>query len=263
MRYYDSLGAAGYPISAPCTTMPCSFQEHLDRGSAGGVDYAVGVGSPIPAPTKGRVRNWKGASAGNAVDFFHIDDNGVETGFFDQFMHLKDGGFVAEAVYNPGDTIGYSGNTGASTGPHIHWNARVNGRVVKQWEYFTEETRKDMYLINNGKAEFVIGQEYIHHVSGLAEDAALQAVLGAVIWKGGADFDNILKGFGIPADKVKLVMGGKTWSRVLETLQAVQAGGGGGATPAQIAAAVDASLKDDFAAIPKTVNDDVAKRMGS
>lgn len=136
MIYYDSLGAAGYPISGG-VSMAESFQEHLDRGSAGGVDYAVRTGSPIPAPTRGRVRNWTGNSAGNAVDFFHIDDNGVETGFFDQFMHLKDGGFVAEGVYNPGDTIGYSGNTGSSTGPHIHWNARLNGRVVRQWEYFT------------------------------------------------------------------------------------------------------------------------------
>jgi hypothetical protein len=49
----------------------------------------------------------------------------------------------------------------------------------------------------------------------------------------------------------------RTWSK-LDTIS-----GGGGATPAEIAAAVDASLKDDFAAIPKTVNDDVAKRMGS
>ena len=136
MIYYDSLGAAGYPISGG-VDMATSFQEHLDRGSAGGVDYAVRTGSPIPAPTRGRVRNWTGNSAGNAVDFFHIDDNGVETGFFDQFMHLKDGGFVAEGVYNPGETIGYSGNTGTSTGPHIHWNARLNGRVVRQWEYFT------------------------------------------------------------------------------------------------------------------------------
>ena len=262
MRYYDSLGEAGYPISRPCTTMACSFDEHLARGSQGGVDYAVGVGSPIPAPTRGRVHNWSGSAAGNAVDFYHIDDNGNETGYFDQFMHLSR--FVAEGVYNPGDTIGFSGNTGNSTGPHIHWDARFNGRVVRQWEYFTEdETRKDMFLVNNGSAEFVIGQEYLHHVSGPAEDAALQAVLGAVIWKGGADFDNILKGCGIPADKVKLVMGGKTWSRATETLQAVQAGGGGGATPAQIAAAVDASLKDDFAGIPAAVNNDVAKRMSS
>jgi hypothetical protein len=38
---------------------------------------------------------------------------------------------------------------------------------------------------------------------------------------------------------------------------------GGGATPEAIALAVDASLKDDFAGIPKSVNDDVAKRMSS
>ena len=246
MRYYDSLGEAGYPISLPCTTMPCSFDEHLARGTSG-VDYAVRTGSPIPAPTKGRVRNWSGSSAGNAVDFHHIDDNGNETGYVDQFFHLSR--FVTEGVYEPGATIGFSGNTGDSTGPHIHWQARLNGKIVRQWLFFTEdEKRKDMFLVNNGAAEFVIGQEYIHHVTA-AEDPILQTVLGPVIWKSAADFDQLLKGFGIPADKVKLVMGGKTWSRILETEQLVQAGGGGSTLT--------------VAAIAKGVNDDAAKRMSS
>lgn len=247
MRYYDSLGEAGYPISRPCTTMACSFEEHLARGSSGGVDYAVREGTPVIAPTRGIVENASGSSAGNYVNFRHLDDAGNRTGFYDQFMHLSR--FVSPGEYQPGDTIGFSGNTGFSTGPHIHWDlVNPQGKRVRQWEYFTEETRKDMFLVNNGKDEFVIGQEYIHHVASLAEDAALQAVLGSVIWKGGAEFDNILKGFGIPTDKPAAVKPGKTWSRVIETLQAVQAGGGGGSTPAAIA---------------KAVNDDVAKRMSS
>jgi murein DD-endopeptidase MepM/ murein hydrolase activator NlpD len=247
MRYYDSLGDAGYPISGPpCTTMACSYDEHLARGSHG-VDYAVKTGTPVISPAKGRTSNFSNSSAGNAVELHHVDASGNETGFVDTFMHLSQ--HVAPGLFEAGDIIGYSGNTGSSTGPHIHWVAKLNGNFVRQWEYFTEETRKDMpILVNNGSAEFVIGQEYIHHVSGPAEESALVAVLGPVIWKGGADFDNILKGFGVPADKVKLVMGGKTWSRVIETLQAVQAGGGGGATPQAIA---------------KAVNDDVAKRMSS
>jgi murein DD-endopeptidase MepM/ murein hydrolase activator NlpD len=226
--------------------MACSYDEHLARGSHG-VDYAVATGTPVIAPAKGRTNNFTNSSAGNAVELHHLDEAGNATGFVDIFMHLSR--FVDPGVYEPGATIGFSGNTGSSTGPHIHWVAKLNGAFVRQWEYFTEETRKDMYLVNNGNAEFVIGQEYIHHVSGPAEDAALQAVLGAVIWKGGADFDNILKGFGIPADKVKLVMGGKTWSRVLETEQLVQAGGGGSTLT--------------VAAIAKGVNDDAAKRMSS
>jgi murein DD-endopeptidase MepM/ murein hydrolase activator NlpD len=227
--------------------MACSFDEHLARGSRGGVDYAVGVGTPVIAPTRGVVENASNSSAGNYVNFWHLADDGQRTGFYDQFMHLSR--FVEPGTYELGSTIGFSGNTGNSTGPHIHWDlVNPQGKVVRQWEYFTEETRKDMFLVNNGSAEFVIGQEYLHHVSGPAEESALIAVLGPVIWKGGADFDNILKGCGIPADKVKLVMGGKTWSRATETLQAVQAGGGGGATPTAIA---------------KAVNDDVAKRMAS
>jgi murein DD-endopeptidase MepM/ murein hydrolase activator NlpD len=269
MRYYDSLGQAGYPISRPCTTMPCSFDEHRLRGSQGGVDYAVGVGSPIPAPTRGRVRNWTGSAAGNAVDFYHIDDNGVETNFFDQFMHLKDGGFVAEGVYNPGDTIGYSGNTGFSTGPHIHWNARLNGRVVRQWEYFREDPPKpkDVEMIavrrSTDGAVFILGADYMHHCSapewGLLAKYYTPCVdlddrgLAAVMWA-----------HNIPAGTEKVIIPNKTWSREAVIQQLIESGGGGGgATPAQIAAAVDASLKDDFAGIPKSVNDDVAKRMGS
>jgi murein DD-endopeptidase MepM/ murein hydrolase activator NlpD len=241
MRYYDSMGAAGYPISGG-VTMAQSFQEHLDRGSPGGVDYAVGVGNIIWSPTRGRVSNWSSSGAGNAVNFYHIGDNGQETGFYDQYLHLSKFG-PDGAIFQPGQDIGArSGGTGtSSTGPHIHWDLRnPAGQVVRQWEYFTTEKRKAMQLINNGKAVFTVGQEYLHHVGGPAEEGALKQVLGDVVWVTSGDFDNILKGFGIPADKVKLVMGGKTWSAV-DDIQA-----GSGATPAAIA---------------KAVNDDVSKRM--
>jgi murein DD-endopeptidase MepM/ murein hydrolase activator NlpD len=139
MRYYDSLGEAGYPISGG-VTMAESFQEHLDRGSPGGVDYAVRTGTPIIAPTMGRVRNWYGSGVGNAVNFYHIGDDGEETGFFDQFFHLSEFG-PDGAVYGPGADIGArSGNTGtATTGPHIHWDLRnPQNRVVPQWLYFQD-----------------------------------------------------------------------------------------------------------------------------
>jgi hypothetical protein len=257
VRYFDSLGEAGYPISEPCSTMPCSFDEHLARGSRGGVDFAVGVGSPIPAPTKGRVRNWSNSSAGNAVDFFHIDDSGNETGFYDQFMHLRDGGFVSPGVYEPGATIGFSGNTGSSTGPHIHWDlVNPQGKVVRQWEYFTsdEKPESDMIYVRNMQSGanygfvYLVGQEYVHVVSP-AEVGGTNLLYGAPVdFKTFSSLVTTLGAFNIPADVVPGLKVGQTWSRDLLIQQLIEKGGGGGATPAAIA---------------KAVNDDVAKRMGS
>ena len=268
MRYYDSLGQAGYPISQPCSTMPCSFDEHLARGSRGGVDFAVRTGTPVIAPTKGRVRNWANASAGNAVDFYHIDDNGNETGFYDQFMHLS--AFVSPGVYGPGATIGFSGNTGSSTGPHIHWNlVNPQGRVVRQWEYFREDppkpdkaqevARLEMIYIfcQENNITYLIGQQYIAWPFGKDASNLAKSFGDFKQYAKLADVIAVAKAFGVPEDKVRNVPASRYWSK-LDTIQP-----GGGATPAEIAAAVDASLKDDFAGIPKTVNDDVAKRMSS
>lgn len=92
------------------------------------------------------------------------------------------------------------------------WHVAADGTPTIPYGKINQRKKRTMILVNNGQAEFVLGQEYIHHVSGLAEEATLVAVLGDVIWKGGADFANLLKAFGIPADKPAAVMGGKTWS---------------------------------------------------
>ena len=96
------------------------------------------------------------------------------------------------------------------------WHIAADGTPSVPYSKKTRK-KKTMFLVNNGTAEFVIGQEYIHHVSGPAEEATLKDVLGDVIWKGGTDFANILKAFGIPADKPAAVMGGKTWSLQYDT----------------------------------------------
>jgi hypothetical protein len=262
MRYYDSLGAAGYPISAPCNTMPCSFDEHLARGSRGGVDFAVGVGSPVYAPTLGVVENATNPSAGNYVNFRHIGDNGQPTGFYDQFMHLSR--FVTPGWYSPGAIIGYSGNTGSSTGPHIHWDlVNPQGKVVRQWEYFTNDPIKkkatDMYynkVLTTGW-HYVVTAEYIRTITA-AEVPHVAHNMGAP--KDHAKLEDFIfwcQALGIPESVVRgLSATNRSWSK-LDTIS------GGGATPEAIALAVDASLKDDFAGIPKSVNDDVAKRMSS
>jgi peptidoglycan hydrolase-like protein with peptidoglycan-binding domain len=67
---------------------------------------------------------------GNYIRFHHGN------GFIDEYLHLKDGGFVAEGNYKQGQIIGYSGSTGQSTGPHIHWHLiDPSGRRVNPLDY--------------------------------------------------------------------------------------------------------------------------------
>lgn len=126
MPYKNMLSQ--YPISD-------GWAAHVARGSLGGIDFACGVGTPIPAPTDGRVENIpNNGSGGNTVNLYHAD------GKKDQFMHLSR--FVNPGNYKQGQIIGYSGGkagapgSGSSTGPHIHWHLILpGGRRVNPLEY--------------------------------------------------------------------------------------------------------------------------------
>ena len=89
-----------------------------------GIDYAAPVGTPIHAPADGTLifRGWKGGY-GNAVMLHH--SNGVET----IYGHMSAFAATGSSVH-AGDVIGFVGSTGRSTGPHLHYEARVNGQPV-------------------------------------------------------------------------------------------------------------------------------------
>jgi murein DD-endopeptidase MepM/ murein hydrolase activator NlpD len=94
-----------------------------------GVDYAGDEGSAIVAPAAGRV-----TFIGYERDGFKVHGNiiGMDhgQGVLSVFLHLsriqvKRGDFV-----KAGQTIGQLGDTGAATGPHLHWGLYVNGQAV-------------------------------------------------------------------------------------------------------------------------------------
>lgn len=127
VNYFD-----GQPISD-------GWAEHRSRGSLGGIDYAVGVGTPVRATCDGRVQNIpNNGTGGHTVTLWHT--NGLGDGFRDQFMHLSQ--FVTEGDYKQGDVIGYSGGragsdgAGSSTGPHCHWHLiNPSGTRVNPLDY--------------------------------------------------------------------------------------------------------------------------------
>ncbi|NTX00534.1 MULTISPECIES: M23 family metallopeptidase [Myxococcus] len=89
-----------------------------------GVDYGTPIGTPVWAVADGTVTQagWAGA-AGNMVVLRHA--NGFET----QYMHLsKVGeGVRVGARVSQKQVIAYSGNTGRSTGPHLHFGMKRGG----------------------------------------------------------------------------------------------------------------------------------------
>ena len=92
-----------------------------------GVDYAAPRMTPIMAAGNGIVEKAGPTSGyGNFVLLRHT--NGYETGYGHQSSFAK--GIVPGARVRQGQIIGYVGSTGLSTGPHLHFEIRVNGSPV-------------------------------------------------------------------------------------------------------------------------------------
>ncbi|WHM36062.1 M23 family metallopeptidase [Streptomyces sp. BPTC-684] len=89
-------------------------------GSHTGIDFHAGEGTSVHAVGLGTVveAGWGGAYGNNIV--IRMND-----GTYTQYGHLSSiGVFVGQRV-EPGQQIGLSGNTGNTTGPHLHFEART------------------------------------------------------------------------------------------------------------------------------------------
>ena len=95
--------------------------KHYGFAGHEGVDFAVPVGMPVVASADGQL--WRLGSINGAYGIRAIVRHqwGSTIGFT-IYAHLsKTQGAELDHV-KAGDVIGYSGNTGNSTGPHLHWS---------------------------------------------------------------------------------------------------------------------------------------------
>ena len=101
------------------------FHPVLNRyRSHQGTDYSAAPGTPVMAAGNGTVlRAGRSGGYGNLIELGHA--NGVTT----RYGHLR--GFArgvrAGTRVSQGQVIGYVGSTGLATGPHLHYEFRVNG----------------------------------------------------------------------------------------------------------------------------------------
>lgn len=96
------------------------------RRQHNGVDYACPVGTPVLAVASGVVtaRGWDPFGGGNRVWIRH--SGGYESGY----LHLSRFLVQQGQRVSQGQVIAYSGNTGGSTGPHLDYRLKRNGKYI-------------------------------------------------------------------------------------------------------------------------------------
>lgn len=102
---------------------PISGYTRLHKGT----DFAAPTGTPIYAAGSGTVQraSWNGGY-GNFIKIKH--SRGYETAYAHLSRYAK--GLKPGMKVRQGDVIGYVGSTGASTGPHLHYEVYVDGKPV-------------------------------------------------------------------------------------------------------------------------------------
>ncbi|MEP6484649.1 MAG: peptidoglycan DD-metalloendopeptidase family protein [Rudaea sp.] len=141
-RYTDATGGTMYysgdgrPLRKEFLRTPVEFTRISSLFTAGrmhpilgtmrahrGVDYAAPSGTPIHAAGEGKIafRGWQGGY-GNVVILQHGGHYSTVYGHMSKIAMLKVGQHVSQ-----GQTIGFVGMTGLATGPHLHYEFRVDG----------------------------------------------------------------------------------------------------------------------------------------
>jgi len=97
----------------------------------GGVDFVAEYGTEVLATSSGRV-TWadRHGPYGNLVEIQH--DNGIAT----RYGHLRGVNVALGQRVEAGAVIGWLGNTGRSTGPHLHYETRVDDRAIDPQKFW-------------------------------------------------------------------------------------------------------------------------------
>lgn len=121
-----------YETTSPFGTRR-GYQGGPVTGYHAGQDFGVPAGVTVTAPADGIVALAEPLQVrGNAV----ILDHG--RGIFTGYWHLSEIKVAPGQRVKTGDVLGLSGNTGLSTGAHLHWELRIYGIAVDPMQFVSE-----------------------------------------------------------------------------------------------------------------------------
>lgn len=127
-----------------------------------GLDVKVFVGDTIRSAFDGRVRivQYERRGYGNYVVIRH--PNGLETVYGHLSKHLVKSGDIVRA----GDPIGLGGNTGRSTGSHLHFETRLLGIAINpkfMFDFERQDVVSDSYLFKKAKTSSAPSGGIVYH----------------------------------------------------------------------------------------------------
>lgn len=117
--------AAGEPSPVPWGRPVGGRLTQAYHSRHNGLDFGVPVGTPVRSTMDGRViyAGWNDQGYGNLV----IVENGPYRTYY---AHLSSIPVSVGQQVTAGTVIGLSGNTGNSTGPHLHYEIRINQKAI-------------------------------------------------------------------------------------------------------------------------------------
>ena len=133
------LGGTAVPSLWPVLgRVTSSFGERSDPFNGegafhAGIDIATSYGTPVHAPADGVIAK-AGPASGYGREMIIDHGGGITT----IYGHLSGFAMIAGQIVKQGQTIGYIGSAGRSTGPHLHYEVRVENMPVNPHKYLRE-----------------------------------------------------------------------------------------------------------------------------
>lgn len=124
-----------WPTTTTLITSPFGFRVHPVTGiytGHTGVDIGGSYGSPVYAAADGTVIVASNSYGGYGVAIVIDHGSSIST----LYGHLDHLNVTVGQTVSKGDVIAASGNSGVSTGPHLHFEVRVGGSYVNPMQYF-------------------------------------------------------------------------------------------------------------------------------
>jgi hypothetical protein len=151
-----------------------------------GIDYALPVGVPVLAVADGVVVDTK-AQINGYGNYIQIQHNGNAKSLYAHLFKwiVKEGQHVTAGM-----VIGYSGNSGNSTGPHLHFEYWVDGKHVDPGLYFEKAGAvenpapnpiEDIGDVDLGRVEIIANGVAIRSYPGFSSPILCRATKGFVL----------------------------------------------------------------------------------
>ena len=149
-NYKIDLRGFCMPTTSRNVTSGYGYRASFRRNHAG-LDIKVYIGDTIRAAFSGRVRvvRYDGRGYGKFVVIRH--ENGLET----VYGHLSKQLVLVDDYVKAGEPIGLGGNTGRSTGSHLHFETRFLGEAINpalMFDFPNQDIKSDFYVYHRTKS---------------------------------------------------------------------------------------------------------------